>query len=189
MEYARQEVRFASGGWSGGPLVTGIVTASGAPGARPLPVRGLVVRATGGATVIATHTLLGHLKRRDTLPSPAQAVGDARSALQEGATRLVGGIPVRHGAVRVGKLTAVWCDRATGQVMHVLMRPSGGLFGRKPERVALASQFVAWTTRGWRLPTPRTLPRYHPIYQMRRLTRQRERPSQGSCSRRARVTR
>ncbi len=148
MEYARQEVRFASGGWSGGPLVTGIVTASGAPGARPLPVRGLVVRATGGATVIATHTLLGHLKRRDTLPSPAQAVGDARSALQEGATRLVGGIPVRHGAVRVGKLTAVWCDRATGQVMHVLMRPSGGLFGRKPERVALASQFVAWTDKG-----------------------------------------
>lgn len=165
MEYARQEVRFASGGWSGGPLVTGIITASGSPGARPLPVRGLVVLASGGANMVATHTLLGQLRRRDTLPSAAQVVGDARSALQEGATRLTRGMPVRQGKARVGTLTAIWCDRASGQVMHALVRPSGGLFGRKPERVVPVSQVAEWAENGLTLADATdfaTLPPYFP---------------------------
>ncbi|HEX6818749.1 MAG TPA: BON domain-containing protein [Ktedonobacterales bacterium] len=145
MEYARQEVRFASGGWSGSTLVTGIVTSSSSPGARRLAVRGLAVRA---ADSVVTHTLLGRLRRRDTLPSEAQAAGDGRSELPEGVVRLVRGLSVRQGKAKVGTLTAVWCDRATARVMHALVQSSGGLFSRHAERVVAASQISQWTPSG-----------------------------------------
>src|SRR5579884_3468469 len=105
MQYARQEVRFASGGWSGGTLVTGIVTTSGSPQARRLPVRGLSIQMTDAVTAIATHTLLGRLKRRDTLPSTAKVVGDAHSPWPHASARLARGIPVRLNKARVGTLT------------------------------------------------------------------------------------
>jgi osmotically-inducible protein OsmY len=126
MEYAREELRFAADGWSSGQLVTGAV-GSGA--------RGVVVRP---ADLVVTHTLIKRSRRR-VLRHGSQVVGDASTPLQPDAVRLTRGVRVLRGAARVGRVRALWCDRASGQIMHVLVKPGGGLAGG-PERVLAVEQ-------------------------------------------------
>jgi osmotically-inducible protein OsmY len=136
MEYARLEVRFVPGGWSSGTLITGLAGVN---------VRGVLVRPFD---LVVTHTLLKGSGRRLRIPTGAQVVGNVGAVLPEGNVRLVRGASVTQGGKRVGRVSAVWCDRATGHIMHVLVRPEGGLLRRPPERVLSADEVSELTSEG-----------------------------------------
>jgi osmotically-inducible protein OsmY len=127
MEYAREEVRFAQGGWTSGTVVTGVV-GDGARGVVVLP-----------DDLVVTHTLLKRSRRRVLRPD-TQVVGDAATPLPAGGVRLSRGMRVVRGRTLAGRVRALWCDRASGRVMHALVR-QGGFVGRGPERV-LAAEHV-----------------------------------------------
>jgi len=139
MEYARLELRFTPGGWSSGTLITGLA-GEGARG-----VRGVLVRPFD---LVVTHTLLTGGPRPVALPSVAQVAGDTGITAPEGSVRLVKGASVTQGGKRVGQLSALWCDRATGRIMHVLARPAGGLLRRPAERVLSVEEVSELTSEG-----------------------------------------
>src|SRR5260221_2144348 len=144
MEYARLELRFTPNGWSSGTLITGLA----ADGMRGL--RGVLVRPFD---LVVTHTLVKRAGRRTALPPGAQVAGDARTPAPEGSVRLVKGAAVTQGGKCVGRLSALWCDRATGRITHVLVRPTGSLLRRPAERVLSAEEVSELTGEGLVLTT------------------------------------
>lgn len=153
MEYARLEIRFAWGGWSSGMLVTG-AAGNGA--------RGVVVRA---ADMTISHTLLKR-RRRLALPEGSAVVGDASTPLPEESARLTAGAKVLRGKSPVGHVSALWCDRASSRIMHVVVRPSVGFLRRGPEHVLPAEHIFGVTKGAFVLdesaPALETLPVYRP---------------------------
>jgi osmotically-inducible protein OsmY len=122
MEYARVELRLVSGGWSHGVLIEGAV------GDGP---RGVVVRPSD---LVVTHTLVKP-SRRASLPNE-QIAGDARTPISGDLARITHGASLVRGSHAEGRITALWCDRATGRIRHVLVRSGGGFLRRGIERVA-----------------------------------------------------
>lgn len=126
MQYARQELRFSAGGWSRGTLVDGVLEGE---------ARGVVVHPE---KLTVTHTLVV-ISRRHPLPANATAVGDARTPTPAQAPRLSAGTKVLQGSQTVGHVTALWCDRASGQIMDFLVRPASGFLNRSGSHVLSAS--------------------------------------------------
>lgn len=140
MEYARLELRFTPGGWSSGTLITGLAVEGMREGVRAVLVRPF--------DLVVTHTLLKGTRRRSALPPGAQVAGDARTPAPEGSVRLVKGATVTQGGMRVGQVSALWCDRATGRIMHVLVRPKGAFLRRPAERVLSVEEVSELTGEG-----------------------------------------
>ena len=127
MEYARAELRWVLGGWSRGSLIE-----SAAPGR----VRGVIVDPAEARVV---YTLLAPLRRRESLPMGAKVVGDARTPTPPQYVTLTRGVALLRGSSRVGTVTALWCDNATGAIRHILVAPGRVLLGRPMEYVLDAS--------------------------------------------------
>lgn len=127
MEYARAELRWVLGGWSLGSLIE-----SAAPGR----VRGVIVDPAEARVV---YTLLAPLRRRESLPMGAKVVGDARTPTPPQYVTLTRGVALLRGSSRVGTVTALWCDNATGAIRHILVAPGRVLLGRPMEYVLDAS--------------------------------------------------
>jgi osmotically-inducible protein OsmY len=127
MEYARAELRWVLGGWSRGSLIE-----SAAPGR----VRGVIVDPAEARVV---YTLLAPLRRRESLPIGAKVVGDARTPTPPQYVTLTRGVALLRSSSRVGTVTALWCDNATGAIRHILFAPGRVLLGRPTEYVLDAS--------------------------------------------------
>jgi osmotically-inducible protein OsmY len=123
MEYARAELRWVSGGWSRGVLIE-----SAAQGR----VRGVIV---DPEELRVVYTLLAPLRRRESLPVGAKVVGDARTLTPPQYVTLTRGVALLRGSSRVGTVTALWCDNATGAIRHLLVAPGRALLGRPMEYV------------------------------------------------------
>jgi osmotically-inducible protein OsmY len=123
MEYARVELRWVLGGWTRGALVEG---------AAPGRVRGVIVDADALRVV---YTLLAPLRRRESLPPGAKLVGDARTPTPPQYVTLTRGVDLLRDRSRVGTVTALWCDNASGAIRHALVSPGRALLGRGMEYV------------------------------------------------------
>jgi osmotically-inducible protein OsmY len=127
MEYARAELRWVLGGWSGGRLIEG---------AAPGRVRGVIVDPAEARVV---YTLLAPLRRRESLPLGAKVVGDANTPTPPPYVTLTRGVALVRGSSRIGTVTALWCDNATGAIRHLLVAPGRILLGRPMEYVLNAT--------------------------------------------------
>ncbi|HEX9069545.1 MAG TPA: BON domain-containing protein, partial [Ktedonobacterales bacterium] len=126
MEYARAELRFA-GGIGPRPLVfAGLVEG---------PIRGIVVEPD---SLTVTHTLVSSGRARKLGPS-RQPVGEQSAPLAQGAITLTAGLSLVSDGGRLGQIPAVWCDRASGQIMDVLVARGGGFMRPAVEHIVPAS--------------------------------------------------
>src|SRR5262244_3400916 len=121
MEYARAELRWVRGGWSRGVLLE-----SAAQGR----VRGVIVDPESMRVV---YTLLAPLRRRESMPIGAKVAGDAHTPTPPHYMTLTRGVALLRGSSRVGTVTALWCDNATGAIRHILVAPGRVLVGRPME--------------------------------------------------------
>lgn len=126
MQYTRGEMRLLPRGWGRGVLYVGPVAGA---------VRGVVV--APGTEVVAqmlvTHTLVPRQRGAPSLTG--HAIGDARTPLPPGHTRLTRGTRITRDGTTLGHVTRVWCDRLSLAVTDLLVSAPGGLFGTREERI------------------------------------------------------
>jgi osmotically-inducible protein OsmY len=104
--------------------------------AAPGRVRGVIVDPDALRVV---YTLLAPLRRREALPIGAKVVGDAQTATPPHYITLTRGVALVRGTSRLGAVTALWCDNATGEIRHILVAAGRVLLGRPMEYVLDAS--------------------------------------------------
>jgi osmotically-inducible protein OsmY len=66
-------------------------------------------------------------------------VGDARTPTPSQYVTLTRGVALLRGSSRIGTVTALWCDNATGAIRHILVTPGRVWLGRPTEYVLDAS--------------------------------------------------
>jgi osmotically-inducible protein OsmY len=128
MEYARAEMRFASGIGPRPLLFAGLVEGS---------VRGIVVEPD---SLTVTHTLVSSGQAKKLGPS-RRPISD-QSTVAQGAITLMVGLSLMSEGGRMGTIPAVWCDRASGQIMDVLVARGGGFMRAAVEHIVPASAIL-----------------------------------------------
>lgn len=126
MHYTRLEMRFLPRGWSGGQLVEGAVAGS---------VRGVAVEIDSRQI---EYTLIQPRRGGRSAELEIHRAGTARTALPDGLVRLSRDTKVRAGTSSVGWVSAIWCDRQSRSLTHVLVTPRRRLLKPAPRVVEVA---------------------------------------------------
>ena len=125
MEYSRDDMQLARGGWARGLRVPGAVAGT---------VRGVVVNVAD--RTVAYTLVTGRLASR--IGADAGQAEPARAPLPEGCEVITAATRVEGPGGDGGHVARVWADRASGRVTHVLVRQRRGLLQAGPERIVPA---------------------------------------------------
>src|SRR5262245_50029345 len=128
MQYTRLDLRFLARGWTGGQLIEGVV---------PGPVRGVAVEL---ASRQIEYSLVQPRRGSHAPDYGSRLVGNARTVLPDDLIRLTHQTRVLAGAVPIGWVTHIWCDRSSRLLTHLLIQTRRALLARAVERVVAAEQ-------------------------------------------------
>lgn len=127
MRYTRLEMRFGRLGGSQGVLYSGAVAGK---------VRCVFI---DPETHAVAYTLIPRSRRGPAGADPSRRVSAGGGAIPAGLAKIVPGtrlaMSTSTGTSTVGRITAIWADRVTSAVTHVLLRPRGTPLAHRPERV------------------------------------------------------